>query len=82
MAYGNWRLVWDSIKCSTGFSIRGVLWTATPLVSLYCHYSDWVFYSNGNLNFKSKGRKLLMKCTKESVGVKKVSSLKDGTFLY
>ena len=66
MDYGNWRLVWDLIKCSTGFSIRGVLWTAAPLVSLYCHYSDWFFYSNGYLNFKSKERELLMKDVEET----------------
>ncbi len=49
--------VWFGILLSAvlAFLLGGVLWTATPLVSLYCHYSDWLFYSNGNLNFKSKG---------------------------
>lgn len=66
MAYGNWRLVWDLIKCSAGIFIRGVLWTAAPLVSLYCYNSDWFFYSNGHLNFKSKERELLMKYVEET----------------
>lgn len=65
ITYGNRGMVWDITKCGAGLFTRGVLWTAAPLVSIYFNNSDWFFYSNDHLNFKSKGRKLLRKYEKK-----------------
>ena len=47
--------VWFGILLSAVLSfLLGVLWTATPLVSLYCHYSDWVFIQTVILILKVK----------------------------